>query len=74
MGGRFLGANFLQGAEGGVPPKKNSIFFQKIICQPIDRKCQEVSSTSELRFSRDKRLKICRVNMPPPMRYRVKQY
>ena len=63
MGGWFLGADFLRGAEGGVPPKKNSIFFQKIISQQIDRKSQEVSSTSELRFSRDKRLKICRVNM-----------
>ena len=66
MGGWFLGADFLRGAEGGVPPKKNSIFFQKIISQQIDRKSQEVSSTSELRFSRDKRLKICRVNMTPP--------
>ena len=66
MGGWFLGADFLRGAEGGVPPQKNSIFFQKIISQQIDRKSQEVSSTSELRFSRDKRLKICRVNMTPP--------
>ena len=67
MGGRwFLGADHLQWAEGGgggnLPKKKYIFFLHKIISQQIDRKCQEVSSTSELQFSHDKRFKIC----PPP--------
>ena len=40
--------------------------FYKNFSQWIDRKSQEVCSTSENWFSRDRRLKICWVNMTHP--------
>ena len=55
---------------GGYLPKI-LFFFQKVFSQWIDGKSQKVSNTSEPRFSCDKCLKICWVNMPP-MRNRVK--
>ena len=64
MGGGFWVPTSFEGLKGGTP-QENFIFFQTIISQQIDRRCQEVSSPSELRFSRDKRLKICLVNMTP---------
>ena len=67
MGGPFWEASLFNGPKRGYPPKKIQFFFQKIISQRIDRNCQEVLSTSELRFSHDKHLKICQVNMPPPL-------
>ena len=39
----------------------------------VPKKCQEVFSTLEHRFSRDKRRKICRVNTTPhPLSNKVK--
>ena len=71
MGGLFLGADFLRGAEGGVPPKKNSIFFQKIISQQIDRKSQEVSATYVKLLGRDRCWKKVWVNLTTPRAFRV---
>ena len=45
---------------------KPIFFSQKIFSQLINRKCQEVSSTSQHQFSHDKPSKICWVNMTPP--------
>ena len=76
LGSKTFGFSRRYGVAGGeqVPTATlgwYSIFFQKIISQQIDRKYQEVSSPSELRFSRDKRLKICQVDMTPPLNNRV---
>ena len=43
---------------GKMPPKEISIFFHEIFSQQIDGKCEQVSSTSDHWFSRDRRLKI----------------
>ena len=66
MGGHFWEASLFKGPKGGYPPKKKFNFFSKINSQRIDRKCQEVSSTSELRFSLNKAAKLLGVLKTPP--------